>query len=138
MAVHGSDAVIALHHETALDSRQLGTGFVTAVRQDVLRHWSRAMHPRVTGVRVLSGFTIELTFADGSHATLDMEPWIRGRSGMFGPLQDPAYFALVTVNPEAGTIVWPNDADLDPDVRTQAQPAMEAPGSASILSQSQA
>jgi len=74
------------------------------------------MHPRVTAVRVLSGFTVELTFADGSHATLDMEPWIRGRSGMFGPLQDPAYFALVTVNPEAGTIVWPNDADLDPDV----------------------
>jgi len=76
------------------------------------------MHPRVTGVRVLSGFTIELSFADGSRATLDMEPWIRGRSGMFEPLRDPAYFALVTV--DAGTIVWPNEADMDPDVLYEA------------------
>ena len=35
---------------------------------------------------------------------------------MFEPLQDPACFALVTVDPEAGTLVWPNELDLDPDV----------------------
>ena len=76
------------------------------------------MHPRVAGVRVLSGFTIELDFKDSSHATLDLEPWIRGFDGMFEPLRDPAYFALVTV--EAGTIVWPNEADMDPDVLFEA------------------
>ena len=32
------------------------------------------------------------------------------------PLADPTYFAQVTTNPESGTITWPNNADLDPDV----------------------
>lgn len=31
------------------------------------------------------------------------------------PLNDPAYFAKVTVDPEAGTIVWPNGLDLAPE-----------------------
>jgi len=33
---------------------------------------------------------------------------------VFAPLRDPAYFARVRVNPELGTIYWPNDADWDP------------------------
>jgi len=36
--------------------------------------------------------------------------------GVFEPLSDPAYFALVRVDSELGTIAWPNGADLDPDV----------------------
>jgi hypothetical protein len=36
--------------------------------------------------------------------------------GVFAPLRDIAEFAKVRVNPEFGTIVWPNGADLDPDV----------------------
>ena len=32
------------------------------------------------------------------------------------PLRDPDYFAQVRVDPEAGTIVWPNGVDLDPQV----------------------
>ena len=31
-------------------------------------------------------------------------------------LQDPGYFAQVGVDPELGTVVWPNGFDLDPDV----------------------
>jgi hypothetical protein len=31
-------------------------------------------------------------------------------------LHDPAEFARVTVDQQAGTIVWPNGVDLDPDV----------------------
>lgn len=34
--------------------------------------------------------------------------------GVFEPLRDPAFFAQVRVDPEAGTLVWPNGADLDP------------------------
>lgn len=34
--------------------------------------------------------------------------------GVFEPLRDPAFFSQVRVDPEAGTIVWPNGADLDP------------------------
>jgi hypothetical protein len=32
------------------------------------------------------------------------------------PLKDPAYFSQVKVDPELGTVSWPNGADLDPDV----------------------
>ncbi|MFM7192421.1 MAG: DUF2442 domain-containing protein [Microcystaceae cyanobacterium] len=37
-------------------------------------------------------------------------------TGVFEPLKNPEYFAQVKVNPELGTIQWPNGADLDPDV----------------------
>jgi hypothetical protein len=40
-----------------------------------------------------------------------------GRVGpMFEPLCDVNYFAQVVVDEELGTIVWPNGADLAPDV----------------------
>ena len=45
---------------------------------------------------------------------------IERRDGVFAPLQDPAYFARVSVDADAGTIVWPNGADLDPDVLYEA------------------
>jgi hypothetical protein len=31
------------------------------------------------------------------------------------PLRDPAYFARVQVDPEAGTIAWPNGVALAPE-----------------------
>ena len=31
-------------------------------------------------------------------------------------MRDPAYFALVRIDPELGSVAWPNGADLDPDV----------------------
>jgi hypothetical protein len=38
-----------------------------------------------------------------------------GFAGVLSPLNDPAYFAEVTVDPEAGTIVWPGGIDLAPE-----------------------
>jgi hypothetical protein len=38
---------------------------------------------------------------------------------MFEPLQDVEYLAKVTIDPELGTVVWPNGADLAPDVLHQ-------------------
>jgi hypothetical protein len=35
---------------------------------------------------------------------------------VFEPLRDVAIFALATVDFETGTLVWPNGADLAPDV----------------------
>jgi hypothetical protein len=34
---------------------------------------------------------------------------------VFQPLLDPAEFARVRLEPECGTIVWPNGADLAPE-----------------------
>lgn len=78
------------------------------------------MHPRVVAVRVRSPYVVELTFTDGSRGDVDLAPWIGSRGGVFVALQDPAVFAQVTVDREAGTIAWPNGVDLDPDVLYEA------------------
>lgn len=67
----------------------------------------------VTSVRVLSRYVVELSFADGEVRVIDLEPLLWGE--MFEPLlADYGLFREVHVDPEAGTIVWPNGADLSP------------------------
>ncbi len=78
------------------------------------------VHPRITAVEARGGFVVALWFTDGSNGVVDLAPWIRGRKGVFTELQDPAYFARVMVDRDAGTIVWPNGVDLDPDMLFEA------------------
>lgn len=67
----------------------------------------------VTDVHVLARYVVGLTFADGSERALDLEPLLWGP--MFQPLvADYALFREVTVDQDAGTIVWPNGADISP------------------------
>lgn len=70
----------------------------------------------VIDVRPLDGHKLELTFKDGLTATVDLDHVIRSFDGVFAPLKDLEYFRLVRVDPEIDTIVWPNGADLCPDV----------------------
>ena len=35
--------------------------------------------------------------------------------GVFEPLRGPAYFRQLRADAEAGTIVWPNEADVAPE-----------------------
>lgn len=67
----------------------------------------------VVKVEPRGGYRIWLQFQDGVEGELDLEPRLSFQ-GVFAPLRDPAYFARVRVNPELGTICWPNDADWDP------------------------
>ena len=62
-----------------------------------------------------SDYRLYLKFEDGITGTVALNQLIQF-SGIFEPLQDPAYFDTVKLNPEIGTIHWPNGADLDPDV----------------------
>jgi hypothetical protein len=78
------------------------------------------MHPRITRVEVPAPYRVTLDFTDGSRGTVDLSPWIAGKQGVFAALQDPSFFAQVSVDTEAGTIVWPNGADLDPDMLFEA------------------
>jgi hypothetical protein len=68
---------------------------------------------RVTDVRVLSRYIVEVTFEDGAVKVIDLEPRLWGE--MFDPLtNDYELFRQVMVDPHAGTISWPNGADLSP------------------------
>jgi hypothetical protein len=71
----------------------------------------------VRAVEHLGGHRLRLTFADGLVGDVDLTSRFAGRLGpVFEPLRDVAYFAQVTVDEELGTVVWPNGADLAPEV----------------------
>ena len=74
------------------------------------------MFPRITQVRHVKDYCLELTFADGKQGVIDFRQRVLGRGGVFVPLEDIAFFAQVKVDPEIGTLVWPNEVDFDPDV----------------------
>ena len=74
------------------------------------------MFPRVTSVRHLDEYELEIGFSDGTVAKLDFRRRVVGRGGIFGPLEDVAFFRRVAVDREAGTLVWPNGVDFCPDV----------------------
>jgi hypothetical protein len=67
----------------------------------------------ITGVEVIGEYRLRLTFADGTVGDVDFT----GRTwrGIFEPLRDPDYFARVVVDPEAGTIAWPDGLDMPPE-----------------------
>ena len=69
--------------------------------------------PVVVGVAVVSDRVLRLLFSDGTVGDVDFsfERW----TGVLEPLNDPAYFAQVEVDPEAGTVVWPGGIDLAPE-----------------------
>lgn len=71
--------------------------------------------PRVVEVEHLGDHRLRLSFSDGLVRELDFSGALTG-GGVFEPLEDPATFAKVAVDEVAGTVVWPNGVDLDPDV----------------------
>ena len=67
----------------------------------------------VTAVEVVGDFRLRLTFEDGTVGDVDFAT--REWRGILEPLSDATYFARVRVDPEAGTIAWPNGVDLAPE-----------------------
>ena len=70
---------------------------------------------RISSVEPREGFTVRIGFDDGTTREIDLADDLWGP--VFEPLRrDPQLFRQVRVDPELGTIVWPNGADMDPDV----------------------
>lgn len=69
----------------------------------------------VVEVHPLGDYQLQLRFEDGVSGVVDVSE-IVSFTGVFAPLQDKDFFIQVRVNPDIGTICWPNEADLDPDV----------------------
>lgn len=59
-------------------------------------------------------YVLRVRFDDGVEQTIDFAPILLGP--LFGPLQDPSLFGQVRVDRDLGTLVWPNGADVDPNV----------------------
>jgi hypothetical protein len=71
-------------------------------------------HPiyRITAAHCLPLYSIQIHFDDGTEKTIDLEPVLHGE--MYGALKDRSLFEKMEIDPEAGTIQWPNGADFDP------------------------
>jgi len=72
--------------------------------------------PDVVEVKPLGERRLFLKFADGLEGELDMDRVKSRYTGVFLPLLEESFFRSVTLDPELGTIVWPNGADAGPDV----------------------
>lgn len=86
------------------------------------------MMPRVTDARHAGGYRVWLRFADGLSGEIDLERELWGP--VFLPLKDIAEFAKLRVEPDFGTIVWPNGADLAPEFLFDELKAALAPTNA--------
>jgi hypothetical protein len=65
----------------------------------------------IVAARALGDYRLHLQFEDGVQGAVDLAPYLSFRD-IFAPLKDLNCFAQVRVDPELGTITWPNGADL--------------------------
>ncbi len=69
----------------------------------------------IVEARPAGGYKLYLRFEDGVAGEVDLSTLIEFK-GVFEPLRDVRELARLRIDPEQGTVVWPNGADLDPDV----------------------
>ena len=70
----------------------------------------------VTEVEPLKGHRIRATFTDGAVKEIDLGELLAA-GGVFAPIYERReVFEQVAVNPESGTVEWPGEVDLDPEV----------------------
>jgi hypothetical protein len=91
------------------------------------------MFPRLTAVRHIGAYRLALTFKNGQHAELDLRERIVGRGGVFAPLEEVEFYQQVRVDPEIGTLVWPNGVDFCPDVLYCEATGTPLPESAALI-----
>ena len=68
---------------------------------------------RVVKAEPCGEHSLDLTFNDGTQKRVNLRPLLEGP--VFEPLLDLEYFALVDLDRIAGTVVWPNGADIAPE-----------------------
>lgn len=93
------------YRQAAHLAKSHGAGSIVTVDADLIE---------VTGVRVLGHYRLRLWFSDGKIGDVDVSD-VRDKGNLFADLRDPAYFAKVRVDPEVGTVAWPNGIDLAPE-----------------------
>ena len=89
----------------------------------------------VVSVEPKENYRVFLRFEDGTTGIVDVSELV-AFSGVFEPLREHAYFEQVRIEPDLGTIVWPNGADLDPVVLYAHATGQPLPDFSPILSRS--
>ena len=77
----------------------------------------------ISEARVCGPHSLELTFDDGIYKRVNVWPLLEGP--IFEPLREPSYFARMVLDPVAGTVVWPNEADFAPEALYELEPEEE-------------
>jgi hypothetical protein len=67
----------------------------------------------IVEVQARGAHLLWVRFEGGEDGEVDLAKVLRF-TGVLADLADPDYFAQARVDPELGTVVWPNGADLDP------------------------
>jgi hypothetical protein len=70
--------------------------------------------PLLTDATPADGYNVHVCFENGLTADVDLS-YLLDYGGVFEPLRDHEYFRQLRADPEAGTIVWPNEADIAPE-----------------------
>ena len=66
---------------------------------------------KVTAVRPLGDFRLQVWFSDGTSGICDFAAIVAESGPMVIPLRDPAFFARVFIS--MGVLSWPNGYDVD-------------------------
>jgi hypothetical protein len=78
---------------------------------------------KVSKVRALADYRLDLLFTDGSHGVIDLTDFVMADGPIVEPLRDPAFFDRVFLT--MGVPTWPNGCDVDP---TRLRMDLEAAG----------
>jgi hypothetical protein len=78
---------------------------------------------RVTAVKPLENYLLEIEFADGFRKVIDIQPFIG--KGISAALKDEAYFRQVKLE-DGGGIAWDNGYDFCPNFLRDDVPAVDA------------
>lgn len=70
--------------------------------------------PLLVEAEPLDGYVVHVRFEDGTAANVDLS-YLLDYGGVFEPLGDREYFRQLRADAEAGTVVWPNEADVAPE-----------------------
>jgi hypothetical protein len=89
---------------------------------------------RIVAAEARPNYRLWLRFTDGAEGEVELSHLV-GR-GVFARWSDPAEFARVQVDPTIGTVTWPGDIDLDPDVLYSRVTSTPLPGTAAATHQS--
>jgi hypothetical protein len=77
--------------------------------------------PLLIDAKASEGYVVHVRFDDGLTADVDLS-YLLDYGGVFEELRDLEFFCRRRADAEAGTIVWPNEADIAPEtLYAQAQ-----------------